>query len=142
MEVGEEREALAGFPYPLCAELGYPIDEAAADEVLAHRDEGRGELFAGLLGADDERLIATARRSLARIAAALKLKHPVVISDATYWALLDGAELVMRRELVAGNRVSTLMPSFVFLVALPIVQQEVALELSRRTASLLDVALG
>jgi hypothetical protein len=45
---------------------------------------------------------------------------------------------------VSGNaaRLPTLMPSFVFLVALPLVDQDRALELSQRSAQLVEKALG
>lgn len=46
----------------------------------------------------------------------------------------------MRGELVSGN--AALMPSFVFLVTLPVVDQDRALELSRRAAQLVEGALG
>ena len=50
----------------------------------------------------------------------------------------------MRGELVSGNaaQLPALMPSFVFLVALPVVDQDRALELSRRTSELIDGVLG
>ena len=49
----------------------------------------------------------------------------------------------MRGELVSGNaaQLPALMPSFVFLVALPVVDQDRALELSRRTERLVEGAL-
>ncbi len=50
----------------------------------------------------------------------------------------------MRGELVMGNadRLPALMPSFVFLVVLPVVGQDRAFELSKRTSTLLEAALG
>jgi hypothetical protein len=50
----------------------------------------------------------------------------------------------MRGELVSGNaaRLPALMPSFVFLVTLPVVDQDRAIELSRKTARLVEGALG
>jgi hypothetical protein len=50
----------------------------------------------------------------------------------------------MRGELMRGNsaQLPTLMPSFVFLVALVVVDQDRALELSARTAELIEGALG
>jgi hypothetical protein len=46
----------------------------------------------------------------------------------------------MRGELLSGNaaQLPQLLPSFVFLVALPIVDQDRALELSRRTSELIE----
>lgn len=48
----------------------------------------------------------------------------------------------MRGELARGNanQLPALMPSFVFLVTLPIVEQDEALNLSRRASELLDGA--
>ncbi len=48
----------------------------------------------------------------------------------------------MRSELMAGRRVSTAMPSFVFLIAMPVFDREEALELSQRAAALLEQLLG
>lgn len=137
MTAGEEREALAKFADRLCAELSCSAGDDDPDEALSQSSETRPRLFGELLGPENERLIATARRSLARIAAALGADHPKAVSETTYRALLDGAEFVMRGELVAGNPVSALMPSFVFLIALPMLEQDEALALSRRTSSLL-----
>jgi hypothetical protein len=57
---------------------------------------------------------------------------------------LDGAELVMRGELIRGNgtRLGALVPSFVFLVTLPMVEQDEALALSQRAGELLAGARG
>ena len=79
---------------------------------------------------------------LAKIAAALMSRSGGGSGNAV-GAAIDGAELVMRGELLSGNadRLPALMPSFVFLVALPVVDQDRALELSRRTIELID-AIG
>ena len=59
-------------------------------------------------------------------------------------AALDGAEMVMRGELVSGNagQLPALMPSFVFLVALPVVTEDEALDLSKRMARLVEGRWG
>jgi hypothetical protein len=137
---GEEREALAEIADRLCAETGYAIGDELPDHARPRRDEERAPLFADLLAPEQEGLILTARRSLARLAAALGARHPKAVTERTYRALLDGSELVMRNELAAGNRVLGLMPSFVFLIAIPMLTQDEALELSRRTAVLLEEA--
>lgn len=139
MEVGEEHQALTGIAERLCAEFGHPLDGGAAEE--APSQAGASRMFGELLGPEDERTVSVARWSLARISAALAAAHPKVVSETAYQALLDGAEVVMRNELAAGNRVSPLMPSFVFLIALPMVDQDQALDLSHRTAELLAEAL-
>jgi hypothetical protein len=98
----------------------------------------RPQLFGDHLSKKDERLVATARDALGRIAATLEARHSGVISDITFLALLDGAEIVMRSELSAGASIEALMPSFVFLIALPMVDNDEALELARRTSILFD----
>lgn len=57
-------------------------------------------------------------------------------------ATLDGAEMTMRGELMRGRceRLPALMPSFVFLVALPIVPEGEAFDLSQRTVELPEEA--
>ncbi|MGE5336048.1 MAG: hypothetical protein ACM3JL_01330 [Nitrososphaerota archaeon] len=137
MEAGEEREALAKLADRLCAEFGYPADAEVPDEAHPQLEAERAMLFGDLLGPEDEELVATARAGLARIAAALGTRHPKVVSETAYGALLDGAELVMRGELASGKPVPRLMPGFVFLLALPMVSHDEALELSQRTSSLL-----
>jgi hypothetical protein len=92
-----------------------------------------------MLSAEDEGLVATLRQSLANVAAAADpaRREP---RDEAVRAALDGAELVIRGELVSGNaqQLPSLMPSFVFLVTLPIIDQDKALDLARRTAELVE----
>jgi len=71
---------------------------------------------------------------------AVETKHPPAVSRTVTGAITDGAESVMRAELAKGNRPSELMPSFVFLAVLPMLSRDQALELSRRTASILEEA--
>jgi hypothetical protein len=122
----------------LCAEFGYrlaPENPRDADRNLADR-------IGATLSPPDEELIATARRSLTRLMAAVRAKHPPVVSETTLGALADGAELVMRMELARGVPPSRLMPSFVFLVILPMVDQSEAMKFSRRAEALLGEALS
>jgi len=100
--------------------------------------------MAGILNSEDELLVVRVRRGLAKIAAALNGEGSEGTSEKAVSAALDGAEMVMRGELVSGNaaRLPTLMPSFVFLVTLPVVDQDRAIELSRKTARLVQGALG
>jgi hypothetical protein len=99
--------------------------------------------MAGILSAEDELWVTHLRGGLARIASTLsggaEPPHPDAVR-----AALDGADLVMRGELVNGNDdwLPRLMPSFVFLVVLPIVDQDRALEISRRCAELIERELG
>jgi hypothetical protein len=113
-----------------------PLDVPGARSTLG--DEG---VMAGILGAEEESLVRRVRESLATIAATLDAGRadPPIPAVA---AALDGAEMVMRGELVSGGagRLPRLLPSFVFLVALPIVEQDRALALSRRTSELIAEA--
>jgi hypothetical protein len=136
-----ERSALLRVAHQLSVELGYVEGEEvpAATSPLG----GKGGGMAGILNSEDELLVLRVRHALARIAAALgKGDSDGATVNATA-AALDGAEMVMRGELMRGNaaQLPALMPSFVILVALPVVDQDRALELSRRTARLVERAL-
>ena len=119
----------------LCDELGYV---ETGDVPGEHSPLSEALMVSGTLGVEDEELVASLRRALAKIAAALsattehRREHAVL-------AALGGVESVIRGELVSGNaeQLPELMPSFVFLVALPIVEQDRALELSTRTSQLI-----
>lgn len=139
MAGGEELRALAEIGDRLCADFGYRVEddlpEAAIGEAAAVSNPFNS------LGPEDERLIATARQNLTRLASAMEARRGEGIPEIAVPAMLTGAELVMRSELAAGARLSALMPSFVYLVALPTVGQDEALELSQRTTELLAEAL-
>jgi hypothetical protein len=139
---GNEREALLAVADRLSIELGYSEDEEIA-AALSPLDGEEGAMT-GILNSEDELLVATMRRALAKVAAALGGEDWEEASGSAVGAALDGAEMVMRGELVRGNarQLPALMPSFVFLVTLPVVDQDRALELSRRTARLVEGALG
>ncbi len=103
---------------------------------------GRGP---GQLDPGDEELIVRLRAALARLADTARAgedgrKH----SESAVIAALDGAELVMRGEILLGNgaRLSVMVPSFAFLATLPVTGKERALELSRRVEELLEDAGG
>jgi hypothetical protein len=139
---GNEREALLLVADQLSIELGY----AGGEEVPGAHSPLGGEdgAMAGILNTEDELLVARVRQALAKVAAALDGEGSEGASGRAVGAALDGAEMVMRGELVRGNaaQLPALMPSFVFLVSLPVVDQDRALELSRRAARLLEGALG
>jgi hypothetical protein len=90
-----------------------------------------------ILDAEDEALVARLRQALAGIASTLSADAEETQVQAVETAL-DGAEFVIRSELLGGNpdRVLALVPSFVFLVALTVADQDRALELSQRAAEL------
>jgi hypothetical protein len=137
---GNERDALLQVADQLSIELGYTGGEGPPGAGSPLGGEGP---MAGILNSEDELLVARVRHGLAQIAAALGNEGSGGASSNAVGAALDGAEMVMRGELVSGNaaRLPALMPSFVFLVALPMVDQDRALELSRRTARLVEGAL-
>jgi hypothetical protein len=120
--------------------LGQLLDELPSvrplEVVGANSSLGENEAISGLLSAEDEALVTTVRATLATIAAAVNEGRA---SDGARQAALDGTEMVMRGELVIGRRdnLARLMPSLVFLVALPNAGQDRALALSRRTSELL-----
>jgi hypothetical protein len=136
MEAGKEREAVIQTADRLCADRGYT---GGGETAVEARGPGMGEP----LEPEKEQLIAAVRQSLARIAAAVGAGR-AESADAAVGALLGGVELVLRRELTKGRsaRLKELLPSFVFLVTLPIVEHEEARGLAARTSSLLEKALG
>lgn len=137
-----ERKALLHVAEQLSVELGYVGD----DQILRERpDLGRQEgAMGGILNSEDELLVTEMRRRLAMVAAALDGDEPEGAKESAVGAALDGAEMVMRGELVMGNagQLPALLPSFVFLVVLPVVDQNRALEISKRCARLLESDLG
>jgi hypothetical protein len=138
----DHRKALLRVADQLSLELGYEGE----GEVAGERSGSAGVQAAmvGILNSEDEQLVAELRRGLARVAAALDGDGPEPTNGVAVGATLDGAEMVMRGELVMGNgaQLPVLLPSFVFLVTLPVVDQDKALELSRRCQALVEEALG
>jgi hypothetical protein len=137
---GDDGEALLRIADQLRPEM----PPALAREVAEIEARLNGEdLMAGVFGAEDEALARGLRRALVRFAAPLALD-----ADDAQWrrmrVAIDGAEMAARGELLSGNawHLPRLLPSFVFMVALPVVEQGVALELSRRAAELVDRELG
>jgi hypothetical protein len=138
-----EREALIRVADQLSVELGHVGDQEIPGE---HSRLGGAEgAMAGILNSEDELLVTEIRRGLAKIAAgALDGDEPAGAGERAVCAALDGTELVMRGEIVMGNagRLPALLPGFVFLVTLPVVDQDRALELSKRASTLVEGAFG
>lgn len=133
--MGNYGEVLIEVAAQLCAELAY----AEAGEVPgAHSTLGEEGVMAQILTPKDEALVRGIREGLARIAAAVA-PGAEDSNLRTVQAALDGAEMVVRGELVSGNeeQLPRLMPSFVFLVALQTVGQDRALALSKRASELI-----
>lgn len=134
-----ERRALLSVANQMSTELGL----VGAPE-LPDRHSARGDRQAALediIDPEDERLVCEMRRALAKVAAALG-EGADFDADAVVGAALDGAEVVMRGEIVVGNtgRLPALLPGFVFLVVLPLAGQDRALEISNRCAELVEQA--
>ena len=143
MRPGREREALLRIADQLCAELGFPGADKAASCFRSFFAEGTAGLMLVNLSPEDESLVAAIRRGLASVAAAVSAARSKNMLEWKVGAVLEATELVMRGELARGNveQLPALMPSFVFLVVLPIVEQDEALKLSRMTAELIERAL-
>lgn len=136
-QTGREREAVIQVANRLCLELGYPEAEGIVGETCG---PGVGKP----LDIERERLIAAVSQGLSRIAAAAKAGRSEGIPDTVVRALLGGAELVLRREMMMGKAadLKELLPSFVFLVTLPLLEQDKARKLADRTTTLLEEALA
>jgi hypothetical protein len=140
LEAGKLGEALVRVADQLCAEL----PAAKKHNVVEIEAALAGEpLMKGVFGVEDESLVRGLRRALVRIATALGAS----LEDAQLRRVrvaIDGAEMATRGELLAGNawHLPRLLPSFIFMVALPIVDQDLALKLSQRAAKLIDSEFG
>lgn len=134
MQAGTYGEALRRVADRLRAELVDPEVAALPGTGSTLGEEGG---LTGILDAEDEALVGRLREVLAGIASTLSADADGLPGKAIE-TTLDGAEFVIRGELVSGNaeQVLKLMPSFVFLVALSVADQDRALELSQRTAEL------
>jgi hypothetical protein len=142
---GTEREALLKFADQLCADLGYPNAAGDGAEARDLAAAGAREGIVGMLSPDDEMLVREVRSGLAKLAAAVSAEAPPTgAPKSAVRVALDGAELVMRGELISGNgiQLGSLLPSFVYLVTLPMVEQDEAIDLSQRTSALLEQQLG
>jgi hypothetical protein len=137
---GNYGQALLRVADELCTELTQ-VD--TADLPGPRSALAEGGVLAGILDAEEESLVRELRGALVRIASALGAPTPEDPKARTIGAALDGAEMVIRGELLNGNarQLPDLMPSLVFLVTLPIVKQDRALDLSARTKDLVAQAL-
>lgn len=128
----------------LCSELGYPPCESARPDGRTTFAAGERNLVVGALTSEQESLVSEMRSCLARLAAAVGAGEASGEPKRAVAVALDGAELVLRGHLASGKaeHLPALIPSFVFLVTLPLVEQDEALALARRTSELVDGALG
>jgi hypothetical protein len=102
-----------------------------AEELAAKRP------FDARLGEDDEQLVTELRVGLAKLAGS---RQGEPVDAAAVQGALDGAEFVVRGDLLSGQsaRLPQLLPSFVFLVLLPLLGKPEALRAAERAARLLD----
>ena len=140
MQAGNQGELLIRVADRLCAELG-EVDFGEIPE--AGSTLGEQGVMAGILSAEDEWMVIDLRAALAKLAAGLSAEGKPPHPPLAVRAALDGAEMVMRGELVNGKGewLPKLLPSFVFLVALAVVDQDRALTLSRRATELVEEEL-
>jgi hypothetical protein len=136
VQAGKERERLLRVACALERQLGFeaPMETSGPAGRLAK------ERFGDLLEAEDERLVLAISQALSRLAGAVAdgAGTPGEIRGATL-AALDGAELVIAAEIVAGReeRVAEILPGAVFLVVLPALGEAEGMRLSGRTEELL-----
>jgi hypothetical protein len=135
---GNYGEALLRVADRLCEEtlLDPPGEIPGARSTLA--DAG---VASGILNSEDQALVADLRRGLAKLAEGLGATEDEGVQ--AVGVALDSVERTVLGQLVSGNekQLPKLMPSFVFLVALPLVGQDHALELSARTEELVKEEL-
>jgi hypothetical protein len=139
MPAGDEGAPLLRVVDLLCAELrSRDGDIDPGDRWSAQ--SGPSEDRSPVLSAEDESLVAQIVTGLREVASAAGAEKGDKAPGVAVMAALDGVELVIRGELVMGSaeRLPDLMPGFVFLVTQPIIEQDRALELSRRAAELID----
>jgi hypothetical protein len=137
---GNAREAVLRVADRLSSELGHGGAEDPAR--VGAFSGGEREARTDILHPEDELLVARVRSGLTRLADALGAAEQPEAVQRVLAATLDGAEMTMRGELMRGRceRLPALMPSFVFLVTLPVVSQDEAFDLSQRTIELLEDA--
>jgi hypothetical protein len=137
---GKEREALLRVTDQLCSELGCGDDSLGPAPLF-----GAGVRAATVaLEPEDEAFAFAIRQSLARLAANAAGESQRSLFESAVAAALDGAEMVVRGELVRGQgeHLPALLPSFILLVTLPIIEHDEALALSQRASELIEETLG
>jgi hypothetical protein len=121
----------------LCKELGYPDADGGPSEDWLR--SGEAKVWGG--GDGSFELAEEVREALARLAYAAQRAGDAEDEESpAVRAALDGAELLMRRE-IAMKRESAIgehLPSFAFLVVIPALGRAGAMEISRRAEELLD----
>lgn len=139
MGVGRDSEAVLRAVDRLRASLPCASPQAT---VAASASLAAGAPAAGALGVDEERFLAGLRAGLAGIAMSFSEEAAGPELDAVRFAL-DSAEMVIRGTLISKHETELprLMPSLVFLTALPVIEHDRALALSRRATQLIGEEL-
>jgi hypothetical protein len=139
---GDEGAALLRIVRQLAREMG----SASGRRWPAAASLGtRSYLLPGTdLGPQEEDFVAAMRAALAEVAEAAGAGSLAQPRERAVIAALDGAELVTRGQLAVGRpeQLRGLLPSFIFLLALPIMQQNDALATSERARNLIEEAFG
>ena len=139
MGAGAYGEAVLRAVDRLRASLPYADPGAIVD---AGASLTKGTLPMGLLGAEEEHLVSDLRDGLAEIAMAFSAQSAGPELRAVEFAL-DSAEMVMRGTFLSDHEAELprLLPSLVFLITLPVADQDRALELSRQASRLIGEEL-
>jgi hypothetical protein len=121
----DEAQRLAEVLGWLCDESG----RAAARSGPPEEPDGRRPL------AGDERLVGALNEGLLRL---VESRRPEAVDAPAVQTAISGVEYVAQGEILAGRRTRLvrLLPSFVFLVLLPIQGRSEALRVARRAAEL------
>jgi hypothetical protein len=100
--------------------------------------------LSGNLSPEDQEFVRAMRQALVDFAAGAGAGALIEERQRAVRTALDGAELVIVGQLTMGRgqELHALLPSLVFLIALPIVRQDAALKLSRRAQQLAEQSLG
>jgi hypothetical protein len=142
LAVADGGPALKGIERKRLLRVLSDLSDGEGNAARAQRREDEGlasnPSFDVRLGEDDERLVTELRAALAKLAG-LRQGEPAEMTAAVRGAL-DGAEFVVRGDLLLGRstRLPQLLPSFVFLVMLPLLGKPEALRAAERAARLLD----
>lgn len=137
-----DRTRLKGIERKRLLRVLSDLSDVDGDQARAQRRQAEALVaerpLDAMLGEEDEQLVAELRAGLAQLAV-LRPGEPVEGVVAVQGAL-DGAEFVVRGDILSGQsaRLPQLLPSFVFLVLLPLLGKSEALRVAERAARLLD----
>lgn len=147
---GTERDRLLRLAAELDVKLGFAEAEKGKGhaEELGVSDSMGAWAFEAMLSDEDDRLVLALRAALARVASGAWNEKEVTVAElealvpSAIVGALDGAEFVMRGEIMTGGiqRLPALIPSFLYLVTVTIVGQEEAIRYAERAGRLLEAS--